>query len=70
MTKNVHYQSRQRKKPGGLVKIGFQSRAQTLRGFMTGAHRNQVTLFSERLDDYIAKKKAARMIKFFIDEFD
>jgi len=37
---------------------------------MTGTDRNQVTLFSERLDDYIAKKNAARMINFLIDEFD
>jgi transposase len=39
-------------------------------GFIAGAQRNQVTLFPETLEDYVAEDSAARVIDVFVDELD
>jgi transposase len=40
-------------------------------GFNTGAQRNQVALFPETLEDYVAEDSAvARVIDVFVDELD
>ena len=39
-------------------------------GFIVGADRNQVTLFPESLDDYVAEESAVRVIDVFVDEMD
>jgi len=39
-------------------------------GFIQGEDRSQATLFPERLDDYVAKGSAVRVIDVFIDELD
>jgi transposase len=39
-------------------------------GFIEGEDRNQATLFPERIDDYITKKSAVRVIDVFVDELD
>jgi transposase len=37
-------------------------------GFIAGAQRNQVTLFPETLEDYVAEDSAARVVDVFVDE--
>jgi transposase len=39
-------------------------------GFIQGEDRRQATLFPERLDDYIAKDSAVRVIDVFLDDLD
>ena len=39
-------------------------------GFIEGDDRHQLTLFPERLDDYIAEDSPVRVIDVFIDELD
>ncbi len=39
-------------------------------GFIEGEDRGQVTLFPQRLDDYIAEDSAVRVIDVFIDDLD
>ncbi|MGH8578853.1 MAG: IS1182 family transposase [Gammaproteobacteria bacterium] len=39
-------------------------------GFIEGENRYQVTLFPERLDDFIGEDSAVRMIDVFVDELD
>jgi transposase len=39
-------------------------------GFIEGENRYQVTMFPERVDDYVAEDSAARVIDVFIDKLD
>lgn len=38
--------------------------------FIVGAHRNQTTLFPERLDGHVAEESATRVIDVYVDELD
>jgi transposase len=38
--------------------------------FVSGADRNQGTLFPERLEDYVAEDNSVRVIDFFVDQLD
>ena len=38
-----------------------------MKRFIEGADRNQMTLFPERLDDYVSDDNAARAIDAFVD---
>jgi transposase len=50
--------------------MAFEPRTQPMSGFIVGADRNQVTLFPESLDDYVAEESAVRVIDVFVDEID
>ena len=39
-------------------------------GFIEGENRYQVTLFPERLDDFIGEDSAVRVIDVFVDDLD
>ena len=38
--------------------------------FLSGADRNQGTMFPERLEDYVAEDNPVRVIDFFVDQLD
>ncbi len=38
--------------------------------FVSGADRNQGTLFPEQLEDYVAEDNSVRVIDFFVDQLD
>ena len=41
-----------------------------MKRFVEGEERNQITLFPERLDDYVGDDNPIRVVDVFVDELD